>query len=187
MPAPPRSIRLRPASLEALVQARGLVAAETLARARVVQAETGERFDSVLTRLGLVSEQALASLIAEASGLPIARSADYPALPLAVERVSERFLREFKAVVLAETDRGFEVALVDPLDPYPARALELALGAQVRLMVARASDRRDRARAALRRPGPRRLRHRRGGRSGRSGAAEGPGQRRPPPSAPSTA
>ena len=30
---------------------------------------------------------------------------------------------EFKAVLLAETDQGFDVALVDPLDPYAARAL----------------------------------------------------------------
>ncbi len=129
-----------PASLEALVESRGLIAAETLARARVVQAQTGERLDSVLTRLGLVSEQALAQLIAEASGLPIARSSDYPALPLAIERVSERFLREFKAVLLRESEQGFDVALVDPLDPYPARALELALGAPVHPKVARASD-----------------------------------------------
>jgi general secretion pathway protein E len=126
--------------LEALVASRGLVAPETLARARIVQAETGERFHSVLTRLGLVSEQALAQLIAEAVGLPIAVASDYPALPLATERVSERFLREFKAVLLRESDRGVDVALVDPLDPYPSRALELALGAQVFLSVARASD-----------------------------------------------
>ena len=135
-PPPPA----HPASLEGLVEARGLIAAETLARARLVQAETGERFESVLTRLGLVSEQALAQLIAEASGLPIAGPGDYPGLPLAIERVSERFLREFKAVLLRETDQGFDVALVDPLDPYPARALELALGAPVHLKVARASD-----------------------------------------------
>jgi general secretion pathway protein E len=126
--------------LEALVESRGLVPAQTLARARVVQAETGERFHSVLTRLGLVSEQALAQLIAEASGLPIAIAADYPAQPLAQDRVSERFLREFKAVLLRETDRGFDVALVDPLDPYPPEALALALAAPVALYVARASD-----------------------------------------------
>ncbi len=126
--------------LEALVESRGLVPEQTLARARVVQAETGERFHSVLTRLGLVSEQALAQLIAEASGLPVAVAADYPAQPLAEDRVSERFLREFKAVLLRETDQGFDVALVDPLDPYPPQALALALGVSVSLSVARASD-----------------------------------------------
>jgi general secretion pathway protein E len=129
-----------PANLETLVESRGLIAVETLVRARIVQAETGERFDSVLTRLGLVSEQALARLIAEATGLPIADPLEFPALPLAADRVSERFLREFKAVLLAETDAGFEAALVDPLDPYPARALRLALGRDIQVKVARASD-----------------------------------------------
>jgi general secretion pathway protein E len=129
-----------PASLEALVEARGLVAPETLARARVVKAETGERFGSVLTRLGLVSEQALAQLIAEASGLPLATSADYPPAPLAADRISDRFLRDVGAVILAHDVAGFEAALVDPIDPYPLQALRLALDAPVRAKVARASD-----------------------------------------------
>jgi general secretion pathway protein E len=143
MDAPASTLEAPPpglVGLEALVELRGLVAPETLARARIVQAETGERFHSVLTRLGLVSEQALAQLIAEAAGLPIATAGDYPALPLATERVSERFLREFKAVLLRETDSGFDIALVDPLDPYPRQALAFALGAPVTLSVARASD-----------------------------------------------
>jgi general secretion pathway protein E len=129
-----------PAGLEALVEARGLLGPDTLARARLVQAETGERFESVLTRLGLVSEQMLAGIVAEAAGLPIARASDYPSLPLAADKVSERFLRDVKAVVLAEGGAGYEVAMVDPLDPYPVQALRLALGGAVRLKVARASD-----------------------------------------------
>jgi general secretion pathway protein E len=126
--------------LEALVESRRLLSAETLARARLVQAETGERFHSVLTRLGLVSEQALAQHIADAAGLPLAEPSDYPAHPLAADLVSERFLREVKAVLLRQTAAGVEVALVDPLDPYPAQALTLALGAPVSPRVARASD-----------------------------------------------
>jgi general secretion pathway protein E len=129
-----------PDGLPDLVQARGLVSAETLARARAVHAETGERFDAVLTRLGLVSEQALAEAISQATGLPIAGPADYPNAPLAADRVSPRFLREFKAVLLRETPSGFDAALVDPLDPYPVQALRLALGAEVRAWVGRAGD-----------------------------------------------
>ena len=46
-------------SLDQLVLDRELVSPETLARARAVQSETGERLDAVLTRLGLISEIAL--------------------------------------------------------------------------------------------------------------------------------
>jgi len=66
-------------TLERLVVERGLAPAETLVRASLVQAETGEPLDTVLTRLGMVSEQALARAIAEAAGLRIAAASDFPA------------------------------------------------------------------------------------------------------------
>jgi general secretion pathway protein E len=127
-------------TLDALVLDRNLAAPETLARARLVQAQTGERLDSVLTRLGFVSEQALADAIARATGLPIASARDYPSEPVGNGRVSSRFLRYAKAVPLEETDAGVRVALVDPLDPYPLEAMAFALGRPVTAMVARSSD-----------------------------------------------
>ncbi|HEX8232260.1 MAG TPA: ATPase, T2SS/T4P/T4SS family [Caulobacteraceae bacterium] len=126
--------------LAQLVLERGLAPAETLARARLVQGETGERLDSVLTRLGLVSEQALADAIAGAAGLRVAAADDYPASPIGSEVISTRFLRDAKALPLAERDNAIVVALVDPLDPYPARAIGFALGRPVLPLVARASD-----------------------------------------------
>ena len=64
-------------SLRQVIVERGLVAAETLARAVVVQEESGERLDAVLTRLGLVSEQALAETLAEAAGLRLVQHGTY--------------------------------------------------------------------------------------------------------------
>src|ERR1700743_1429812 len=90
--------------LEQLIVERGLVAPETLARARLVQAETGERLDSVLTRLGMVAEQALAGAIAAETGFPIAATDDFPQEPVLPEAISVRFLRDIKAVPLAEQD-----------------------------------------------------------------------------------
>ena len=133
-------IEERPATLEALVVGHALVPPETLARALLVQSETGERLDSVLTRLGLISEQRLADAVAAATGLGIATTADYPALPVAPGRVTERFLREHKAVILREANDGYDVALVDALDPYPLAALRMALGAEVLPVVARGGD-----------------------------------------------
>src|SRR6185312_4205226 len=90
--------------LEQLVLERGLVAPETLARARLVQAETGERLDSVLTRLGMIAEQTLAGALARETGLPMAATADFPAEPVLPEAVSVRFLRDIKAVPIAAND-----------------------------------------------------------------------------------
>jgi general secretion pathway protein E len=126
--------------LEQLVLERGLVAPETLGRARLVQAETGERLDSVLTRLGMVAEQALANAIAKETGLAIAASTDFPAEPVLAEAISVRFLRDVRAVPIAESDGAVDVALIDPLDPYPIRALSFALDRKIRPIVAKAND-----------------------------------------------
>ncbi|HWA88833.1 MAG TPA: ATPase, T2SS/T4P/T4SS family [Rhizomicrobium sp.] len=126
--------------LEQLVLERGLVAPETLARARLVQAETGERLDSVLTRLGMIAEQALAGALAKETGLAIAQTGDFPAEPVLPDAISARFLRDVKAVPIAEKDGAVDVALTDPLDPYPVQALSFALGRTVRPLVAKAND-----------------------------------------------
>lgn len=130
----------RPSSIDELVVARGLVARETLARARLVQAESGERLDSVLTRLGMVSEQALAQAISESTGLPLVGSAQFPREALAGDSLSPRFLRDVKALPLQRGPGYIEVAFADPFDPWPQEALRFAFGQPIRPSVARASD-----------------------------------------------
>jgi general secretion pathway protein E len=129
-----------PLTLERLVVERGLAPAETLARAVLVQAETGEPLDAVLTRLGLVSERALARAIAEAAGLRIAEAADFPAEPVAAERLSARFLRDIRAAPLRETEAAVEVAFVDPLRLFDRQALAFALKRPIVPLVARSGD-----------------------------------------------
>lgn len=127
-------------NLADLMEACGLVAPETLARAQLVQAETGEPLDSVLTRLGMVSEQALAEAMAHALSLPMAQARDFPQSALEIGDVSARFLREARALPFRRDEDGIDVAVADPFDPYPASALSFALGVAVRPHVARASD-----------------------------------------------
>jgi general secretion pathway protein E len=127
-------------NLDELVVRRGLVAAETLARARMVQTETGERIDSVLTRLGMVSEQALAGALADATGCRLAEASDFPEQPLAGDVLSPRFLRDRRIVPLREIDGRVEAACADPLDRFAVGALAFALERDVVPVVARASD-----------------------------------------------
>ena len=130
-----------PLGLGDLVALRGLAPADTLARARRVEAETGERLGSVLTRLGFVSEQALAAAISDATGLPIAPEDAYPQTPLPdAPPVSPRFLRDAKAAPLSVDETFVDVAFVDPLDAFPVQALAVAFGRRVRPLVGRASD-----------------------------------------------
>src|ERR1700749_19153 len=126
--------------LEQLGLDRGLVAPENLARARLVPQETRGRLDSVMTRLGMIAEQALAKAISDETGLPIASTSDFPAEPILIDAISVRFLRDVKAVPLAATDEAVDVALVDPLDLYPVEAISFALDRKVRPIVAKAND-----------------------------------------------
>jgi len=127
-------------TLERLVLDGGLAPPETLARAQLVQSESGEPLDTVLTRLGLVSEQAMASAIAEATGLRVASPADFPDEALAADRLSPRFLRDARALPLRDNGTAIEVAFVDPLSPFAQRALCFALERAVIPLVARPSD-----------------------------------------------
>ncbi len=126
--------------LSELLLGGALLQPETLARARLVEAETGERLDAVVTRLGMVSEQALADALAAALGLPLASATDFPADPVGADRISTRFLSDARALPLRETESAVEVAFVDPLDTYAAQALAFAFRRPVVALVAKAGD-----------------------------------------------
>jgi general secretion pathway protein E len=88
--------------MESIVAAVGLSDAN-LHRARRLQAETGERLDVILVRLGLLSEADLAAAYAAQAGVPVADLASLPAAPPLPERLRLPFLRDARAVKLAET------------------------------------------------------------------------------------
>ena len=128
------------ASLDELVVGRGLVSSDTMARARLVQGETGEPLDAVLTRLGLVSEAALADAIVAVTGLPLATAAQLAEAPPPPPSIAPRFLRSAKLAIMGMSEAGVEVAVADPLDSYALGALAFALKRPVRPIVARSSD-----------------------------------------------
>ena len=122
--------------LQSLLAAKGAVAQDLLTRAALVRTRTGESLASVLTRLGFISEQALAELIAEASGVSIASETDYAGAPQNdVPTVSSRFLRDVKAAPLKADATEVVVAFVDPFDDYARKALAMAYGRPVRPLI----------------------------------------------------
>jgi general secretion pathway protein E len=100
-------------------------------RARLAARQTGERFDLVLMRLGLVSEADIGAVLARLTGLDFLRSLDHldgSGLPEGVDR---DFLLRNRILPLASGPDGVRVAIVDPLDPLPLQALRYALGRTV--------------------------------------------------------
>jgi general secretion pathway protein E len=118
-------------SFEQVLVGRGLLSGAALERARRLEAESGERIDRIAAKLGLVSERDLAAAYAELIGSPVVAAADFPAEPVAPDRIKRMFLKEARVIPLAESETAIVVAMADPLDDAAVRALEFALDKQI--------------------------------------------------------
>jgi len=103
-----------------------------LNRACRLLAEGGEdTLPVLLVKLGLVAERDVAQALVAVTGLEMVAATDYPEAPVLPENLSLRFLQSRRVAGLAQDEKGFLVAVADPLDGYLKQALELALGASV--------------------------------------------------------
>jgi general secretion pathway protein E len=128
------------AGFETMLRVRSLLSDDALQRALLIHRETGERLDAVVTRLGLVSEDRLASEAATYAGLTVIGAADFP--PAAVEgpELSIDFLRDSRALPVAVDERIVRIAVCDPFDPFVAHAFGFMFGRKVDRVVARSTD-----------------------------------------------
>jgi general secretion pathway protein E len=126
--------------IEAVLAERGLISAAALERVRRVEAESGERLDRIAAKLGLVSERDMAATYAALIGTPLLAAEDFPAAPVAGDRVSPAFLKRCRMIPVAETDAALIVAMADPLDEQATRALEFALEKPVERRAATPAD-----------------------------------------------
>ncbi len=127
-------------SLVAILRREAGMPDEALARARLVQAETGETLDKIVTRLGLISEDALADALARVLGLPLVDAASFPAAIATVPEVSAPFLRDRRALPLSADSASVLVAMANPLDHEAVEGIAFATGRRVERCVARGGD-----------------------------------------------
>ena len=121
----PASLLERSPLLDLLVEHRKINPREA-ERVNRLANETHEQIDILLTRLGLITEDALARLLSELLGMPLVNRGDYPDSPLLENQLGIKFLREYRVLPLAETEQGVVVAMANPLDDYALNALHLA-------------------------------------------------------------
>ena len=114
-----------------LLTERTSLASGQLERALRLQGDSGQRLGEVLVSLGLIAERDLTDALAAQLGLEVTASDAYPVAPVASGRVSPDFLKQVKAVPVAEHPDHIVVAMSDPLDQYTLDALRLALGRPV--------------------------------------------------------
>lgn len=134
---PPHPVRK---ALAAHLIGVGMLTPAASQRAERLAAESGERLELVLARLGLASESDIAGALAALLDLPLAGQGDYPAAPVLEDRLSRQFLREAQILPLGEDASGIAVAMVDPLNDYAAEAARFAAGKPILRRVALPAD-----------------------------------------------
>lgn len=126
--------------LDLLVE-RGKLAPTAIERGRLAAgADSPERLEFTLIRLGLVSDQAVAEVFAEVAGLPRLVPEDVPQDAVVEERINSRFLRTARLLPLSMDEAGLTLALADPFDDFSVHAVRFAVKRPVVLKVASLSE-----------------------------------------------
>jgi general secretion pathway protein E len=128
------------AGLGAFLTSEKIIDAAALDRAERAARTTGARLDQVLTTLGLLSESDLARALARFLAIPLATIAQIPAAPVLPELVDRAFVRRSKVMPLQVSGERLTVAVVDPFNQEPMRALAYLIGKPVAAHIFAASD-----------------------------------------------
>jgi len=114
---------------------KGVLDELAVRRAQLAQSQAGERFDLVLMRLGLISDAAMAKILADYTGLPLLTAVHLPAQPIYFDGVELSFLKLNRILPLSDDPGGVSIAVADPFNPEPVAALSFLLGRPVERFV----------------------------------------------------
>ncbi|MGH7036283.1 MAG: type II secretion system ATPase GspE [Stellaceae bacterium] len=126
--------------LAASLVAGGKLDDAALDRVLRLQASNAERLEALVVKLGLASERDVAEAMADELGLDIAEARDYPEAPVLESKLTTKFMRHSGVLPLADRDEALVVAMIDPLDTYARRAVEMAAGKPLVARIALPSD-----------------------------------------------
>ncbi|KAF2992325.1 GspE/PulE family protein [Methylocystis sp. MJC1] len=107
-----------------------------LQRSQRAALQSGERFDQVLTKLGLVSEVDLCGHLGKFLGIPQLEPSEVPMEPPLRAEIPEKFIHANRLLPLAVEGRRLRLAVTDPLDLEPVQALSYSTGYEIELRLA---------------------------------------------------
>ncbi|MGD0721382.1 MAG: GspE/PulE family protein [Roseiarcus sp.] len=111
-----------------------------LLRSRRAAQKTGERFDAVLTKLGLLSEPDLTAQLARYLGLDVIAPIETPAAPVLEQAITSDFVRHHRTLPLSLRDGKLTLAVVDPFEDDPIRALGYLVGREIEVKMIAPTD-----------------------------------------------
>jgi general secretion pathway protein E len=107
-----------------------------LQRSQRAARQSGERFDRVLTKLGLVAESDLWAHLGKFLRIPPLEAGDLPLEPPLSDVIPEKFIRANGLLPLGAQCGRLTLAVTDPLDLEPVDALAYATGLEIELRLA---------------------------------------------------
>lgn len=113
----------------------GAIDSLVLDRAHRATQATTERFDQVLTKLGLLSETDLAVGYSKYLSIPLVLPMEIPPEPVLGDMLSADFVRRNKVMPLSSDSNELMIALVDPFNHDPVRAIAFLTGRETILRI----------------------------------------------------
>ncbi|WP_316205382.1 GspE/PulE family protein [Bradyrhizobium sp. SZCCHNS3004] len=123
-----------------LLLAENILDRMSLDRARRASRTTGDRLDTVLTKLGLVSEAGLVVALSRFLALELVRKEEVPIEPVLPELVEAAFVRHNRVLPLASSEGRLSVGVTDPFNHDPVRAIAFLTGLPVDMRLFTAAD-----------------------------------------------
>ncbi|MDC8784458.1 GspE/PulE family protein [Roseateles koreensis] len=127
---PPQKMRLG----DVLVQQQ-LISEQQLQQALELQRATGKKLGRLLIDAGLITEEALAHVLARQLRIPFVNLKTFPLKTELVRLLSETPARRFRAIVLEDRGEALLVAMADPLDLFAYDELSRVLKRRISMAV----------------------------------------------------
>src|SRR5262245_56533743 len=119
---------------------RGILDKSAIVRATSAQAKTNERFDLVLTRLGLIPEGSIARVLADFLALDSVDTGQLPDRPVLENGVRPGFLKDNRILPIGFSGDALVVAVADPFNTDAIQSLSYLIDRPVEQRIAAPSD-----------------------------------------------
>ena len=115
--------------------AGGALDALSLERAKRVAEAAGDRFDQVLTKLGIMSDGDLAASLAQFLDMPLYGPDEAPDVRLLPDKLPSSFVTQNRIVPLRIEGDTLVLAVVDPLDQVPMESVRFVVDHALRFEI----------------------------------------------------
>lgn len=126
----------RPKRLGEILISRQLLSPDDLDKALELQKERGEKIGRILVDSGFCASRDVLTALSDQLGLPLVSIEGPPAVSPETEKLSPRFLRQFRCLPIALHDSSLTLAMADPLDFETLGAVRTFTGLRVEPVLA---------------------------------------------------